>query len=84
MGKAEKPEKLAEKLRRIRFKLGLSQTEMAEALERHGMKLYRSYISFYENDIRVPPFLVVLAYAKLVKIPSDVLIDDKRDLPKGF
>ncbi len=69
---------------RIRLKLRLSQTEMAEALERYGVKLHRGYISFYENDIRVPPSLIVLAYAKLVKVPSDVLIDDARNLPEGF
>ncbi len=80
----ERPERLAEKLRRVRLKLGFSQTEMAEALEQYSVKLHRGYISFYENDIRVPPLLVVLAYARLAKVSMDLLIDDERDLPKGF
>ncbi len=82
--KDERPEKLAEKLLRIRLKLGLSQAKMTEALEGYGVKLHRGYISFYENDVRVPPLLVTLAYARLAKVRSDVLIDDKRNLPKGF
>ncbi len=82
--KTEKPERLAEKLRSIRLKLGLSQTKMAEALGQRGVKAHRGYISFYENDVRVPPILVVLAYARLAKVSMDLLIDDDRDLPKGF
>ncbi len=75
---------MAEKLLRIRLKLGLSQTKMAEALEQYGVKVYRGYISFYVNEERLPPILVVLAYAKLAKVSIDVLIDDERDLPRGF
>jgi transcriptional regulator with XRE-family HTH domain len=82
--KTERPERLAEKLRRVRFKLGLSQTEMAAALAQYGVKVYRGYISFYENEERLPPILVTLAYAKLAKFSIDLLIDDERDLPKGF
>lgn len=82
--KTERPERLAEKLRRIRLKLGLSQAKMAETLGQYGVKMHRGYISFYENENRLPPALVVLAYAKLAKISTDVLIDDKRNLPKGF
>jgi transcriptional regulator with XRE-family HTH domain len=81
---AERPERLAEKLRRIRLKLGLSQAKMAEALEQYGVKVHRGYISFYENDIRVPPILIVLGYARLSKVSMELLIDDERDLPKGF
>jgi hypothetical protein len=33
---------------------------------------------------RVPLPWVVLAYAKLAKFSMDLLIDDERDLPKGF
>lgn len=84
MDKAEKPEKLAEKLRRVHLKLGLSQTEMAGALGRYGVKVHRGYISFYENDVSVPPILVALAYARLAKVPMDALIDDERNLPGGF
>ena len=82
MDKAERPERLAEKLRRIRIKLRLSQTKMAEALGQYGVKVHRGYISFYENDVRVPPPWVALAYARLAKVSMDLLIDDERDLPK--
>jgi transcriptional regulator with XRE-family HTH domain len=82
--KIERPEKLAEKLRRIRLKLGLSQAKMAEALGQYGVKMHRSSISSYENDDRLPPPLIALAYAKLAKVSIDLLIDDERDLPKGF
>jgi transcriptional regulator with XRE-family HTH domain len=82
--KTEWPEKLAEKLLSVRLKLGLSQTKMAEALGQYGVKVHRGYISFYENEERLPLLLVVLAYARLAKVRSEVLIDDKRDLPKGF
>ena len=86
MGKSkiEQPKNLADKLRRIRLKLGLSQTEIAEALERHGVKMLRSYVGAYELKIRVPSYPVLLAYVKLSKVSADVLIDDERDLPKGF
>jgi len=82
--KIEKPERLAEKLRRIRLKLGLSQTKMAEALGQYGVKIHRSSICSYENDDRLPSPLAALAYAKLAKVSIDLLIDDERDLPKGF
>ncbi len=83
-GKVEQPKRLAEKLRRIRLKLGLSQTGMAEALEKRGVKIQRGYIGNYEIKARVPSFLILFAYAKLAKVSTDVLIDDERDLPKGF
>lgn len=77
----ERPEKLAEKLRCIRLKLGLSQAKMAEALGQYGMTMHQSYISFYESEDRLPHILVVLAYARLAKVSTDLLIDDERDLP---
>ncbi len=82
--KVEGPKKLAGKLRRIRLKSGLPQSEMATALEEYDVRLDRSCISSYENESRLPPLLVMLAYARFAKFPSDVLFDDKLDLPKGF
>ena len=84
ISKIERPERLAEKLLLIRLKLGLSQTKMAEALGQYGVKKHRSSIRSYENGDRLPPPLVALAYAKLAKVSMDLLIDDERDLPKGF
>jgi transcriptional regulator with XRE-family HTH domain len=82
--KMKKLERLAEKLRRIRLKLRLSQAKMGEALGQYGVKMHRSSISSYENGDRLPPPLVALAYARLAKTSLDLLIDDERDLPKGF
>jgi transcriptional regulator with XRE-family HTH domain len=82
--KAEQPKKLAGKLRRIREKFGLSQAGMAEAIERHGAKTQRGSVGSFEIGTRVPTVLVLLAYAKLAKISTDLLIDDERDLPRGF
>ena len=86
MGKnnIERPERLAEKLRRVRLKLGLSQAKMGEALGQYRAEMHRSSISAYENGDRLPPPLVALAYARLAKVSLDLLIDDESDLPKGF
>ncbi|HEY6189011.1 MAG TPA: helix-turn-helix transcriptional regulator [Pyrinomonadaceae bacterium] len=76
----QKPERLAEKLLQIRMALGLSQDGM---LERLGLadEFFRSRISAYELGNREPPLPVLLRYARLVGISTDVLIDDELDLP---
>jgi transcriptional regulator with XRE-family HTH domain len=76
-----KPERLAEKLRQIRMALGLSQDGM---LERLGLaeEYFRSRISAYELGNREPPLMVLLQYARLVNVSTDVLIDDDLDLPE--
>lgn len=76
----EKPERLAEKLRQIRVALSLSQDGM---LERLGLadEFFRSRISAYELGSREPPLRVLLRYARMVGISTDVLIDDELDLP---
>ncbi|MDT4899007.1 MAG: Helix-turn-helix domain [Acidobacteriota bacterium] len=72
--------RLPEKLRAIRDALGLSQSEM---LKRLGVEeLIDSYrISEFETGKREPPLLVLLRYARVVGISTDVLIDDELDLP---
>ena len=74
------PRRLAKKLQRIRLSLGLSQNEMLREL---GMEkdYNRSTISGYEIAEREPPLPVLLKYARLVGVSTDVLIDDKLDLP---
>jgi transcriptional regulator with XRE-family HTH domain len=76
----QKPERLAEKLLQIRMALGLSQDGM---LERLGLadEFFRSRISAYELGNREPPLPVLLRYARLVGVSTDVLIDDEMDLP---
>lgn len=73
-----KPARLGEKLLTIRQLLGMSQTEMCKAL---GLELNYSAISNYELGTREPPLPILLSYARLVGISTDVLIDDKLDLP---
>lgn len=75
-----KPKRLAEKLSRIRLELGLSQTDMLRRLEL-SEKLFRSSISAYELGKREPPYPVLLKYAKVAGVCTDVLIDDALDLP---
>lgn len=72
------PKRLAKKLRQIRLHLGLSQGEMIREL---GLeKRYdRSTISGYERGEREPPLPVLLNYARLAGISTDVLIDDEMD-----
>lgn len=84
MGKAKrmKPDKLAEKLLKIRESLGLSQSEMVEKLGFSDL-FSRNYISAFELGTREPPLPVLLAYARLTGISTDVLIDDASDLPKS-
>jgi transcriptional regulator with XRE-family HTH domain len=76
----ERPEKLPEKLLHIRLGLGLSQNEMLVKLELSD-KVSRSAVSEYELGTLEPSLIVLLKYARLVKISTDVLIDDSLDLP---
>jgi transcriptional regulator with XRE-family HTH domain len=75
-----RPERLPEKLKLIRLALGLSQTEMLKRLGYEGRIAYHR-ISNYELGTGEPPLPVLLAYAKLAGVSTDVLIDDRLDLP---
>jgi transcriptional regulator with XRE-family HTH domain len=83
MGRAEKwrVERLPEKLLKIRQDLNLSQGELVKRLGLEG-KIYRNNVSEYESGKRQPPMPIVLMYARLAGISTDVLIDDELDLPK--
>ena len=80
MGRAARlrPARLCEKLLAIRQRLGFSQTEMCKALE---LTVDYSAISNYELGTREPPLPILLKYAQLVGITTDLLIDDSMDLP---
>lgn len=75
----EKPQRLAEKLLQIRVRLDLSQNGMLNRLGL-GDKLTRIDISKYERGLREPSLLTLLAYARVIEVSTDVLIDDKLDL----
>jgi transcriptional regulator with XRE-family HTH domain len=78
-----KPERLAEKLLQIRLVLELSQDGMLARLELDKSH-FRSAISGYELGTREPPLPILLKYARLVGISTDLLIDDELDLPNKF
>ena len=77
------PKGLAAKLRQIRTSLGLTQQEMVKELKKQKARLtvYPGNISRFEQGLREPPLLVLLAYSKLARITIDVLVDDDLDLP---
>jgi transcriptional regulator with XRE-family HTH domain len=75
-----RPERLAAKLREIREKLELSQTQM---LVRLGLEdaMHYGRISQYENDEREPTLMTLLAYARVAAVHLEDIVDDELDLP---
>ena len=81
MGRSSRPapKYLAKKLAQVRERLGLTQAVMCEKL---GFpKIHPAHISGYERGEREPPLPVLLKYARLARVSTDVLIDDKLKLP---
>lgn len=76
-----RPRKLGAKLKLIRTRLGLTQPQMIEKLAVKNEPLRPASISGYELNQREPPLLVLLKYARLAGVSTDVLIDDKLKLP---
>ena len=76
----KKPERLAEKLFRIREALELSQNEMIRRLGLDN-ELTQSRISGYELGTREPSLPTLLLFARVAGVCVDVLIDDDLDLP---
>jgi transcriptional regulator with XRE-family HTH domain len=83
MGRKErkKPKRLAEKLKRIRVELELSQTAMVKRL---GFEddLTKSEISDFEHGRYEPNLLVLLSYSEVSNVFLEVLVRDDLDLPK--
>jgi transcriptional regulator with XRE-family HTH domain len=82
MGKRSrrKPERLAGKLVQIRTALGLSQSEMLRRLEVEDQIDYTA-ISKYEVGRNEPSLIILLQYARVAGVSTDVLIDDRLELP---
>jgi transcriptional regulator with XRE-family HTH domain len=73
--------RLPDKLRAIRLKLELSEAELLERLDvEEG--LTAEHIAAFEAGSSEPPLLVLLAIAKVAGVCTDVLIDDRRRLPR--
>ncbi len=83
MGKKarQKPKRLAEKLVRIRTALGLSQSEMLRRLEAEDEIDYTA-ISKYELGRNEPSLIILLRYARVANVSTEVLIDDELNLPE--
>jgi transcriptional regulator with XRE-family HTH domain len=76
----QRPERLAEKLLKIRLGLGLSQTEMLRNLSMEE-RLYYGRISEYELGKREPTLMTLLQYARAARIHIEDIVDDELDLP---
>jgi len=72
-----RPKSLPRKLLTIRKRLDVSQTEMARLLD---LDVAYTAVSGYELGTRQPDLLVLLKYARLAGVSTDVLIDDKLKL----
>jgi len=86
MGRSHRPRpaRLGEKLRQIRVSLGFTLEQMIEHLGYKDSPIYPTNISGMERGEREPSLLLLLAYAHLVGISTDDLIDDAIDLPKSL
>jgi transcriptional regulator with XRE-family HTH domain len=76
----ERPRRLGAKLLQIRQTLSLTQAQILVTLKL-DKKLFASAISGFELGTREPPLPVLLRYARLVGVSTDVLIDDDLVLP---
>jgi transcriptional regulator with XRE-family HTH domain len=74
------PAKLGEKLKAIRAHLELTQEELIKRLDCPSIPLNTGSITQYEKRVREPSLIVLLQYARLAKVSTDVLIDDSIDL----
>jgi transcriptional regulator with XRE-family HTH domain len=72
-----RPKHLAAKLRAVRKRLGLSQSQLAARL---SFDIENGRISDYELGKRQPNVLLLLDYARLAGIHIDDLVDDEIEL----
>lgn len=73
------PTRLSEKLHRIREARNWSLDQMAEAVGRTEVSR-RTRVYEWETGVRQPDLPTLLAYARLVGVSTDVLIDDTLEL----
>ena len=75
------PRLLAKKLRLIRMRLDVGQKEMASLLSTAQSAPDGAMVSRFERGEREPNLFVLLAYARLAKVPMETLVDDRVKLP---
>jgi transcriptional regulator with XRE-family HTH domain len=82
MGAKARPKQkaLSGKLLQIRNSLGLSQSKMLKRLGAEELIEYNR-ISEFETGKGEPPLRILLQYARVANVWTDVLIDDDLDLP---
>lgn len=71
------PEHLPAKLLAIRHRLEATPSQMATLLK-HAVSNYE--VGEYESGMCEPDWLVLLRYARLARVPVDVLVDDRLQL----
>jgi DNA-binding XRE family transcriptional regulator len=79
MATAKNAEHLGAKLKAIRVYLDYTQEEMAAAVGKEGVSR-RARIHEWERGLREPDLSCLLAYARLVGISTDTLLDDDVEL----
>ena len=75
-----RPANLKHKLRQIRVDLGMSQAQMVRCLG-FDESVHVGRISEYEQGMREPSLLMLLAYARLAGVHLEDIVDDELDLP---
>jgi len=73
-----RPKHLAKKLLQIRRSLGVSQGELVRQLSVQAL-IEHTTISKYELN-KNEPLAILLAYARLIGIPVEQIIDDELEL----
>jgi transcriptional regulator with XRE-family HTH domain len=83
MGRRQRPrpKRLAEKLRRIRELLDLTQEQMADRLKHVETPPQPGHVSEFERGKREPSLPYLLAVARLAGVTMEALVDDDLDLP---
>jgi transcriptional regulator with XRE-family HTH domain len=78
--KRPRPERLGEKLLRIRQALDLSQAQIVDRLGLEDMKPAR--ISQYERNHREPSLKTLIAYARMAGVHLEDIVNEDLDLPE--
>ena len=76
------PAKLGQKLKTIREHFNYTQEQMADALGRQDDSR-RARVHEWETGKRQPDLKSLLAYAQLMGVSTDALIDDEQELTLG-
>lgn len=75
------PNKLPQKLQQIRRHLNVSQSQLLPLINPFETGENRARVSQWERGIRTPTVIEIWNYAKLAKVPMEILVDDDAELP---